>query len=155
MKTDEQIAAAVPGVTAEQVAGVRALNAAHPPIANVEQILRRALNENPAGEVTVTFDCYSHARGEYAMTLTAPVVAVDGEALTLDAADEDGHEARIEWDRITAGRMALGRGDEYTASDAAADAAYDEWHREAHEHDDLDLLRDEREPFEADDEDER
>lgn len=46
--------------------------------------------------------------------------------------------------------------DTYTASEAAADAAMDEWHREVHEHDDLDLLRDECEPFEDEgDEDER
>lgn len=43
--------------------------------------------------------------------------------------------------------------DEYTASDITADAVMDELHREDHEHDDLDLLRDEHEPFEEADDD--
>lgn len=57
---------------------------------------------------TVTFDCYDHRRGEYEMTLTAPVLDVDAEALTLAASDEDGNEARIAWDRITKVCMARG-----------------------------------------------
>ena len=60
-------------------------------------------------EVTVTANCYSHAHGEYEATVTAPIVAVDAEALTLDAADEDGVEARIAWDRITSLSLGVGQ----------------------------------------------
>ncbi|MCA1571669.1 MAG: hypothetical protein LC798_15415 [Chloroflexi bacterium] len=67
--------------------------------------LHRLLIAEPdaATRVVLAIEC-DDTRGEYVRTVTAEVVDVGYEELTLAGLDEDG-EALIGWDRITDGRV--------------------------------------------------